>query len=88
MNTTQICFWWNPSKQEVIQTCCVHMMAYMTHQKMQGQAPKLNIIDKEASEVLKLLLQKNKTVVQLGPPHSHRINAAEHAIHKYVNHFV
>ena len=55
---------------------------------MQGQAPKLNIIDKEASEVLKLLLQKNKTVVQLGPPHSHRINAAEHAIHKYVNHFV
>ena len=26
--------WWDPTKQEVIHICCVHMMSYTTHYKM------------------------------------------------------
>ena len=37
---------------------------------------------------VKLLLQKIRTVVQFAPPYSHRINAAEGAIHIFKNHFV
>ena len=39
-------------------------------------APKLIIVENEASTELKRLLQKIRTVVQLAPPHIHRINAA------------
>ena len=41
-----------------------------------AQAQKLNIMDNGASIALKCLLQKMITVVQLAPPHSHRINSA------------
>ena len=41
-----------------------------------AQAQKLNIMDNGASIALKCLLQKIRTVVQLAPPHSHRINSA------------
>ena len=43
--------------------------------------PKLNIMENEVPISLKQLFQKGKTLVQLAPQHTHRINAAERSIH-------
>ena len=53
-----------------------------------GQEPTLNIIYNEDYTVLKNLLQKRRTLLQLAPPHSHRRNAAEPAIRTFRNHFM
>ena len=52
------------------------------------QTPKLNITDNEASTTLKRLLQKDRAVAQLAPPHSHKRNSVERAIHNFMNDFV
>ena len=51
--------------------------------KNAGHAPKLYIVENEVSTEFKQLLQKIRTVVQLAPPHTHRINTAECAIHTF-----
>ena len=38
IHMTQIKFWYNLLKEEVMQTCCADMMSYMTHYKMQVAA--------------------------------------------------
>ena len=53
-----------------------------------GYAPKLNIMKNEASNALKRLLRKMKTVFQLARPYNHRRNAVERAIHTFKNNFV
>ena len=55
---TQMKSRWNPPKKEVIQTCCAHMISYMTHLENARHVPTLNIMDNEASTALKQLLQK------------------------------
>ena len=50
-----------------------------------GHATKLNMMENEVSTALKLLLQKIGTVVQLDPPHIHRRNTVERAIHTFKN---
>jgi hypothetical protein len=53
-----------------------------------GLKPQLQKLDNEASTVLKTFLQQESIDFQLAPPHVHRRNAAEHAIHTFKNHFI
>ena len=53
-----------------------------------GVAPKIYIMDNEASADLKKAILKHKLCYQLTPPHMHRINAAERSIRTFKNHFL
>jgi hypothetical protein len=53
-----------------------------------GTAPKMYILDNEASNELKNAMIKNKLSYQLAPPHIHRRNAAERAIRTFKNHLL
>ena len=46
------------------------------------------MLDNEASTQMKEYLHKNNIKFQLVPPHLHRRNTAEKAIHTFKNHFV
>ena len=54
----------------------------------QGLKPQLYWLDNEASKVLKHFIDKEQIKYQLTPPHIHRRNAAEQAIHTFKNHFI
>ena len=51
-------------------------------------APKLNIMDNEASRAVKRFITNTTAKYQLVEPHNHRVNAAERAIRTFKNHFV
>jgi hypothetical protein len=53
-----------------------------------GLKPKLFLLDNAASKVLKQYLTSTSMDFQLVPPHNHRRNAAERAIHTWKNHFI
>ena len=53
-----------------------------------GNAPKIYIMDNEASHDLKQTCKKYGLDYQLVPPHMHRRNAAERAIQSFKNHFL
>ena len=53
-----------------------------------GLKPQLHWLDNEASKALKNFITKEQTEYQLTPPHIHRRNAAERAIHTFKNHFI
>jgi hypothetical protein len=53
-----------------------------------GNQPKMYVLDNEASAKLKRALTKYNLEYQLVPPHVHRHNAAERAIHTYKNHLL
>jgi hypothetical protein len=53
-----------------------------------GFQPKLQTLDNEASTSLKSFFTKNDVEYQLVPPHYHRRNATERAIHTFKEHFV
>jgi hypothetical protein len=53
-----------------------------------GTAPKMYILDNEASNELKNSMIKNNLTYQLAPPHIHRRNAAERAIRTFKNHLL
>jgi hypothetical protein len=50
--------------------------------------PKINIMDNQATKVVKAYLKPKDVSLQLVEPHSHRINAAEHAIQIFKNWFI
>ena len=52
-----------------------------------GLQPKFQILDNEASFVLKQTINKQQIKFQLAPPNIHRRNAAERAIRTFKNHF-
>ena len=56
--------------------------------KRNGNAPKIYIMDNEASHELKQACKKYNLAYQLVPPHMHRRNAAERAIQSFKNHFL
>jgi hypothetical protein len=60
------------------------------HQEItsKGFKPKLQTLDNEASAALKSFFTTNDVEYQLVPPHCHRRNAAERAIHTFKEHFV
>ena len=53
-----------------------------------GYKPNHQMLDNEASTLMKEYLHKNKVQFQLVPPHLHRRNAAERAIRTFKNHFI
>jgi hypothetical protein len=60
------------------------------HQEItaKGFKPKLQTLDKKASAALKNFSTTNDVGYQLVPPHYHRRNEAEKAIHTLKKHFV
>jgi hypothetical protein len=62
-----------------------HMYQELTSR---GFTPKLQTLDNEASVSLKSFFTENDVVYQVIPPHCHRRNAAERAIHTFKEHFV
>jgi hypothetical protein len=50
-----------------------------------SHAPKLHILDNEASSILKKSLLKNKIQYQLVSPHIHRRNAAEQCRYPFLD---
>jgi hypothetical protein len=60
------------------------------HQELtsRGFKPRLQTMDNDASPALKSYLTENDISYQLGPPHCHRRNAADRAIHTFKEHFV
>jgi hypothetical protein len=60
----------------------------LTQLSISGHAPKLHILDNEASSILKKSLLKHKIQYQLVPPHIHCRNAAERAIQTFKAHFI
>jgi hypothetical protein len=61
----------------------------LIHQELtaKGFKPKLQILDYEASAAFKSFFTTNDVEHQLVPPHCHRRNAAERAIHTFKEHF-
>jgi hypothetical protein len=62
----------------------------LIHQELtaKGFKPKLQTLDNEASTAFKNFFTTNDMVYQLVPPHCHRRNAYERAIHTFKEHFV
>jgi hypothetical protein len=54
----------------------------------QGFKPKLNVIDNQATKYIKQFLDKHNCKVQLIEPHSHCVNAAEHAVQMFKDAFI
>ena len=53
-----------------------------------GYTPKLNIMDNQATKTIKAYLMPQQCKLQLVEPNNHRVNAAEHAIQTFKNHFI
>ena len=56
--------------------------------KAHNCAPKLNIMDNEASQVVRWYVQDTGATYQFVEPYNHRMNAAERAIRTFKDHFV
>ncbi len=53
-----------------------------------GFTPKLNVMDNQATKVIKAYLSPRDVALQLVEPHNHRVNAAKRAIQTFKNRFV
>jgi hypothetical protein len=53
-----------------------------------GYAPTLNVMDNECSKAVEVHIKANKMNVHLVPPCNHHVNAAEHAIATFKEHFI
>ena len=60
----------------------------ITTLKTGGYHPALNIMDNECSAAVKKYIRSEKINIQLVPPHSHQVNAAERAIATFKEHFI
>ena len=56
--------------------------------KSKGYKPKLNVMDNQATKVIKAYLTPQEVGLQLVEPHNHRVNAAERAIQTFKNRFI
>ena len=55
---------------------------------LKGFTPKLNVMENQATKVVKAYLLPRDVTLQLVEPHNHRVNAAERAIQTFKNRFV
>ena len=65
--------------------------AYQTMRKLlciRGLTPRMHVLDNECSKVLKEYTEEENETFHLVPPHLHRRNSAERAIHTFKNHFI
>ncbi len=56
--------------------------------RARGYQPALNVMDNECSKVVEKHIQAIKMNIQLVPLRNNRVNAAEHAIAMFKEHFV
>jgi hypothetical protein len=56
--------------------------------KAGGYQPALNVMDNECSSAVEKYVKSENINIQLVPPHSHRVNAAECAIATFKEHFI
>ena len=56
--------------------------------KEKGYMPTLNVTDNQATKPIKAFLKSENCKWQFVEPYNHRVNAAEHAIQTYKNHFI
>jgi len=50
--------------------------------------PALNVMDNECSAAVEKYIRSEQIIIQLVPPHNHRVNAAERAITTFKEHFI
>jgi hypothetical protein len=53
-----------------------------------GYAPTLNVMDNECSKAVEAHIRTNSMDIHLDLLHNHRVNAAEHAIDTFKEHFI
>jgi hypothetical protein len=53
-----------------------------------GYKPTLNVTDNECSKTIEAYIESNKMEIHLVPPNNHQVNAAEHAIATFKEHFI
>jgi hypothetical protein len=53
-----------------------------------GYKPKMNVMDNQATKVIKKFLTKKECDLQVVEPHNHRVNAAERAIQTFKDAFI
>jgi hypothetical protein len=67
------------------------LAAYKTNFEMleaKGYKPKVNMMDNQATQLIKQFLTKKGCKLQLVEPHNHRVNAAERAIQTFKGAFI
>ena len=72
-NTTEICEAWQTAYYQL---------------KARGEAPNIHILDKKISNDTKTIFKESQVEYQLVPPHIHRRNTTERAIHTFKNHLI
>ena len=75
---------WSREDKETLWACDKTCTTLTKH----GHEPKLNVMDNEASAVLKQKMQKTGGSCHLVKPHNHCVNAVERALHTFKNHFI
>jgi hypothetical protein len=58
------------------------------HLESKGYKPKLNVMDNQATQVIKAYLNPRNVQLQLVEPHNHCVNAAKRAIQTFKNCFI
>ena len=53
-----------------------------------GYKPKINVMDNQATKLIKKILTKKECDLQVVEPHNHRVNTAERAIHIFKDAFI
>ncbi len=56
--------------------------------KTGGYTPTLNVMDNKCSAAVVAYIKSERIGIQLVPPHNHLVNAAEHAIATFKEHFI
>ncbi len=62
--------------------------AILTNLNACGYAPTLNVMDNECSKAIEAHIRTNSMDIHLVPPHNHQVNAAEHLIATFQEHFI
>jgi hypothetical protein len=65
-----------------------HTQFFVEYFVSKGFTPKLNVMDNQATKVIKAYRTTQQVSLQLVEPHNHRVNAAKHAIQTFKNCFI
>jgi hypothetical protein len=75
-----------PSKNDAAMiTAFTKILAFLA---ARGYKPTLNITDNKCSKIVEAYIKSNKMGIHLVPPHNYCLNAAEHAIATFKEHFI
>ena len=77
-----------PMKNFESNTICAAFQKTFKYLESKGYKPTFNVLDNQASKVIKEFLVKETSPYQFVEPHNHRVNACERAIQTWKNHFI